>query len=307
MDLTSPSAATAPQHRPIARTGSPFRRWQQTAASYFGRLKRVAKRRRKLAAADVVVVSHAKSGRTWLATMLSHVYHRRYGIPENELLQFDNFQKLDARVPRILFSHDNRKDEDKSPLFKPEDLRRQKVVLLIRNPCDVAVSAYFQSFRDARKGHGPGHAGQVIFDYVVGYKLPLVLRFLKRWHDQLDRLDQVLVVRYEDLRTQAVRELTRVMTFIDGKADPEDIEAAVAFASFEQMKQKEATNFFKSDKLRPGDASDPQSFKVRKGRVGGYRDHFSDAQLAEIEDMVAAAGLSAFGYGPGRPAEEAAP
>ena len=280
----------------MARTGSPFRRWQQTAASYFGRLKRVAKRRRKLAAADVVVISHAKSGRTWLAAMISHVYHRRYGIPESELIQFDNFQKLDARVPRILFSHDNRKDEDKTPLFGPEDLRRQKVVLLVRHPCDVAVSSYFQTFRNARKGMEPGHAGGPIFDYVVEVKLPLVLGFFRRWREQIARVEQALVVRYEDLRRRPEHELARIFTFIEGQADPDEIKAAVDFASFEQMKQKEAANFFTSEKLRPGDPADPQSFKVRKGKVGGYREHFSAAELARIDALVADADLRAFGY-----------
>ncbi len=300
----SPTPAPAP---PPAAPGGPARRpgWRRGIAAYLGRVKRVMKRRRKLAAADVVVVSHAKSGRTWLATMISHVYHRRFGIPESELIQFDNFQKLDPRVPRILFSHDNRKDEDKTPLFRPRDLRRQKVVLLVRHPCDVAVSSYFQSFRDARKGLEPGHAGGPIADYVLGFKLPLVLAWLRRWHEQLGQVGQLLVVRYEDLRAAPERELGRIFTFIEGRAEPEEIAAAVAFASFEQMKQKEAANFFTSDKLRPGDPADPQSFKVRKGRVGGYREHFDAEQLARIDALLAAADLEAFGYGPGAPRAEA--
>jgi len=267
------------------------------------RLRRVIKRRRKLAAADVVVVSHAKSGRTWLATMISHVYHQRYGIPESELIQFDNFHKLDRRVPRILFSHDNRKDAAKSPLFKPEDLGRQKVVLLVRHPCDVAVSSYFQSFRNLRKGVEPGHAGGPIAEYVLDFKLPLVLAWLRRWHAQLERIDQLLVVRYEDLRAAPEQELGRIFTFIEGQADQDTIEAAVEFASFEQMKQKEAANFFKSDKLRPGDPGDPGSFKVRKGRVGGYREHFTAQQLQRLDAMLDEADLRVFGYSAGKPAE----
>lgn len=70
----------------------------------------------------------------------------------------------------------------------------------------------------------------------------------------------------------------------------------MAFASFEQMKQKEAANFFKSNKLRPGDPADPESFKVLKGKVGGYRDHFTDEQQAQIDAMVMSADLQAFGY-----------
>jgi|GEM_PF-1265861 len=265
------------------------------------RLRRVIKRRRKLAAADVVVVSHAKSGRTWLATMISHVYHQRCGIPESELIQFDNFHNFDNRVPRILFTHDNRKDAGKSPLFLPSDLCRQKVVLLVRHPCDIAVSSYFQSFRNARKGVGRGHEGRPIFDYVVEKKLPLVLAFLRRWRRQIEQIDQGLVVRYEDLRNRPEKELARILTFIEGRADPEEIKAAVDFASFEQMKQKEAASFFTSDKLRPGDPADPQTFKVRQGQVGGYRAHFTEPQIAQIDAMLADADVSAFGYGQGTP------
>lgn len=296
MDSTSPSSRALSQPLPKPLDGSRSSPWRQAFARYVGRFKRVIKRRRKLAAADVVVVSHAKSGRTWLATMISHVYHRRYGIAESELLQFDNFQKLDSRVPRILFSHDNRKGASRHPLFAPRDLRQQKIVLLVRHPCDVAVSSYFQSFRDARKGLEPSHAGGPIAEYVLGFKLPLVLAFLRRWHDQLDQIEQLLIVRYEDLRATPEKELARLFTFIEGKADQAEIEAAVAFASFEAMKQKEAANFFTSDKLRPGDPNDPQSFKVRKGKVGGYREHFTADELARIDALVEAAGLSAFGY-----------
>jgi hypothetical protein len=292
--LSSPTTASPADTGQLPKGRRP--RWWHGLEARFGRLKRVVKRRRKLAAADVVVVSHAKSGRTWLATMISHVYHRRYGIAESELLQFDSFQKLDDRVPRILFSHDNRKDEEKTPLFKPRDLGRQKVVLLVRNPCDVAVSSYFQSFRDARKGQGPGHAGGPIAGYVLDFKLPLVLAWLCRWHDQLDQIRQLLVVRYEDLRVAPDQELARIFTFIEGQADPDEIAAAVAFASFEQMKQKEAANFFKSDKLRPGDPADPQSFKVRKGKVGGYREHFTSEELVRIDQQLTKAELHRFGY-----------
>ena len=57
-----------------------------------------------------MIFSKAKSGRTWLAAMISHVYHQRLGLPESEIIRFDNFHRMDKRAPRILFSHDNAKD-----------------------------------------------------------------------------------------------------------------------------------------------------------------------------------------------------
>ena len=299
IDLSAPIEPAGPTALSFAPAVAAERGGWAGLRDAVARLRRVVKRRRKLAAADVVVVSHAKSGRTWLATMISHVYHQRYGIPENELIQFDNFHKIDNRVPRILFSHDNRKDAAKTPLFEPRDLGRQKVVLLVRHPCDVAVSSYFQSFRDQRKGQEPGHAGGPIAEYVLDVKLPLVLRFLERWHAQCRQLERLLIVRYEDLRAAPERELARLVTFLEGRADPAEIAAAVDFASFDQLKAKEAANFFRSDKLRPGDPADPQSFKVRQGKVGGYRTHFNAEQLARIDALLAEADLRAFGYAPG--------
>lgn len=51
------------------------------------------------------------------------------------------------------------------------------------------------------------------------------------------------------------------------------------------MEQKAA---FGSARLRPGDATDAESYKVRRGKVGGYVDYFAPAEIALIEDRIAA-------------------
>jgi len=45
------------------------------------------------------------------------------------------------------------------------------------------------------------------------------------------------------------------------------------------MKKLESAGAFDSKILRPGDARDPESFKVRRGLVGGYRESFSADDL----------------------------
>lgn len=258
------------------------------------RLKKQVKRRRKIRHADVLVVSQAKSGRTWLAVMISHVYHRRHAIDEREIVRFDNFRRIDGRVPSIGFSHDNRKDAQHSPLLDPGDLRGCRTLLLVRDPRDVVVSAYFQSLRNEG---GFGGEPPPLFDYVVRDKLPQVIDFLKRWAQQLPELEQALIVRYEDLRAAPEQELTRIMTFIDGRAPaPDEIRAAVEFAAFDNLRRREAEGFFGTSRLQPGDAADADSFKVRRGKVGGYRDYFDDRQIEEIEAMMAAADFECFGY-----------
>jgi hypothetical protein len=44
------------------------------------------------------------------------------------------------------------------------------------------------------------------------------------------------------------------------------------------------------------DVNDPNTFKVRKAKVGGYRDYFDDDQVAELDAMVDSFLLPAFGY-----------
>ena len=46
----------------------------------------------------------------------------------------------------------------------------------------------------------------------------------------------------------------------------------------------------------PGDKSNPDSYKVRRAKVGGYRDYFNDAELEQIDSMVNERLRSGLGY-----------
>ena len=70
----------------------------------------------------------------------------------------------------------------------------------------------------------------------------------------------------------------------------------MAFASFEQIQKMERQHFFRSERMHPRDDSDPNAFKVRRGKVGGYRDYLDDRQIAMMDDLVASRLCSRFGY-----------
>ena len=48
--------------------------------------------------------------------------------------------------------------------------------------------------------------------------------------------------------------------------------------------------------MQAKDVNDPNTFKVRKAKVGGYRDYFDDDEVAELNAMVDSHLLSVFGY-----------
>jgi hypothetical protein len=55
----------------------------------------------------------------------------------------------------------------------------------------------------------------------------------------------------------------------------ETIRAAVEHGSFGSMKQREATRPADGTPLAAGKAGDPESFKTRRGKIGGYVDYLS--------------------------------
>jgi hypothetical protein len=69
-----------------------------------------------------------------------------------------------------------------------------------------------------------------------------------------------------------------------GESQPDGtiFQDALEFSRFENMQKLEAAGAFDSKILHPGDVRDPESFKVRRGKIGGYREYLSaeDQQFA---------------------------
>ena len=71
------------------------------------------------------------------------------------------------------------------------------------------------------------------------------------------------------------------------------------------MEQRQ-TFWLSGGRMVAKDRSNPQSFKVRRGKVGGWRDHFTAEEAALIDQRIARELAPVFGYhasaGPARAA-----
>lgn len=256
--------------------------------------RRTRKRLPELAAADLVLVSHAKSGRTWLVALLSHVLHHTHGVPVDELWEGDNFHGLDPAIPRLFATHE-RNEPATIRRRLPALVRDKRLLLLVRDPRDVIVSWYHHHARRstartrARIGLPIDMEGVDLaaFATAPGYGLASVVEFLDRWTAIACDHPNALILRYEDLRARPLEELDRILRFLALPAPREALEAAVAFASFESLREKERSGFFRSEKLQARDPADPASFKVRRGRVGGYRDELPAELVDRFDRLVA--------------------
>jgi hypothetical protein len=60
------------------------------------------------------------------------------------------------------------------------------------------------------------------------------------------------------------------------------------------MKKMEEMRHFLNKKLQPGDSEDEDSFKVRRGVVGGYREDLSLEDCQYINDVIQEMGCAFF-------------
>lgn len=281
----------------------------------FERWLRGREETRRLERADVAVVSFGKSGRTWLRVMISRYYQLVFGIPESVLLGFDNYHRRDVRIPKIFFTHDNYIKDYTGEFDSKASFYGKKVILLVRNPKDIAVSQYFQwqhRMRPAKKALNqyPPHGATVsAYEFVMDPDcgLPDIVKYLNLWASEAERVERLLIIRYEDMRSDPKDTLRRVMEFIDTDVSDGDrpttvvqdaIEQAVEYSSVENMRKLEEKSvfWFSGSRMKPGKKGDQNSYKVRRAKVDGYKDYFDDVEAAEIDQLVSRGLSPAFGY-----------
>jgi hypothetical protein len=204
-----------------------------------------------------VVISFPKSGRTQLRVM------------------------LDALGLAVPFSHAGSSDERGRTAAElgggPSYWRRCKVLLLIRDPRDTAVSAWYHArYRSGRFG---GDLATFLRDPHFG--LEKVVSFHLLWAEARPRFPTCAVLHYEELQRRPEHELGRVAHFLAGRSfAPEAIARAAEAGSFQRMRALEAggegaRRFGVA--LTPGDPLNPDSFKTRKGVSGGWAEALSAA------------------------------
>lgn len=276
----------------------------------FFRWRRTRRDLARLGKADVVFISYAKAGRTWTRVMISRLFQQKYDLPENQVIDDDNLHRLHPDVPRLLFTMGNY-IADRHPITSvPSPFAPKKVIFLARHPADTAVSFYFHlknrvnpHLKDVKQVPDE-KVDRDIFDHLQGSPVGLghVIAYMNDWAVALRNCPRHLLLRYEDMRADPVPELERIAGFLGENFSPEQYREAAEFASFNRLKERERENFFGNTKLQARDAGNPDSFKVRRGKVGGYRDYLTPEQSVWVDATVARELNPMFGYGSGAPA-----
>ena len=236
------------------------------------------------------IISYPKSGRTWLRVMLGKALCDHYGLDERDLLRTRLLTAASGLDP-VEFTHDGSALTDGKHWSElsadKSEYREDRVALLVRDPKDVIVSSYFQETGRARVYDGA--LSQFVRSGRFGIRK--VVAFLKAWHVSRSVPREFVLLQYEDMMHNAQDTLKTLLDFADaGEVAPSTIAGAVEFARFENMRKLEQKDSFQSAILSPADPRDPESFKVRRGKVGGYSQYLTEDDVRYIDSIVRDAG-----------------
>ncbi|MFW6009253.1 MAG: sulfotransferase domain-containing protein, partial [archaeon] len=158
----------------------------------------------------------------------------------------------------------------------------KKIIFLVRDPRDVVISLYFQMKKRRDKFDGS------LEDFIFRKKgsIDSIIKFYNIWKKNRGIPKDFLLIRYEDMHKDTKKELDKTLKFIGLKVDDKLISEAVEFAKFDNMRKMEKKNKYNSSRLKPGEKNDIESYKTRKGKVGGYKDYLSEKQICYINEKI---------------------
>ncbi len=228
---------------------------------------------------DVFLASYPRSGNTWMRFLLSELisgHTTDFGTVETAI-PYIGLQS--HRVPTLL--------PNGGQMFKTHERYRveyQRAVYLVRDPRDVAVSNYEHE-----------RANLSYVDHGLDHFLNLYVRgrtsafgswqtHTQSWlNSPLFESGALLLIKYEDLRSNPEETLARVADFLGLQADSGAIHNAVLNNALSNMRLKEDRRMAKV-----GFSGKPELLEsgryVRQGSVGGWSKRLTERQAALMED-----------------------
>ena len=226
---------------------------------------------------DVWLTSYPRSGNTWTRFLVGNLVHTTEAVTflNVERLVPDMYKHSDRYMrnlprPRILKSHE---------VFDP---RYKRVIYIVRDPRDVAVSHYH--FEMKQKSIPEGYSiDQFVSEWIAGHYWERIGNWGDHaisWLSTRQGRDGFVVVRYEDLIADPKQELVKVAHLLAIDPTPERLARAVDLSSADRMRQLESTQGDKWVQTRYMRQDKPF---VRKATSGGWRSVLSAQAVAQIE------------------------
>ncbi len=247
---------------------------------------------------DTFLVSFPRSGNTWTRFLIANLAYpgQQVSFTNIERLIPDTASQSSRAVkrtprPRIIKSHE---------YF---DARYPKVVYIVRDPRDIALS-YYDFQRKYRHIDDSFPLDRYVSGFIVG-KLNQWGTWgtwgenVGSWVAARGKNSNFLLVRYEDMKQDTARELAKIASFMGIAASAEQLRAAVTASSADRMRQLEKLQ--SKEWVATKNKRDDIPF-VRTAQAGNWKTLLPKTAIAEIEsawgDLMLALGYELFTVDP---------
>ncbi|CAL1271670.1 unnamed protein product [Larinioides sclopetarius] len=235
---------------------------------------------------DVFIITYPKSGTTWTEEIVSLIYND--GNPSKVKKKLLNYRVMHLEVGRPI-GHLRHLRKVKSPRLMathlplpviPKRLRQGKckIIYVVRNPKDNAVSYYHHHRMSTFLGNYKGSWDDFLYLFMKGYLVygSWFDHVLPYWRFQQEHPDRMLFISFEDLKLDLPGMVSKIASFLDRPLSPDAIEAISNHCTFEQMK---SNNMVNREVLPITDLFDmTQSKFMRKGIIGDWKNYFTEEQ-----------------------------
>ena len=185
---------------------------------------------------DTFVVSYPRSGNTWTRFLIANLVH-----PDKKV-SFANIERL---IPSTLQSNRTLKRTPRPRIIKTHEyfeIRFPKIIYIVRDPRDVALSAYnyrrkYMDIEDAFP------LDRFVSDFISGRNTSANWETwaenVASWFFTRSHSKTFLLLRYEDMIRDTPTELARIATFLGIEPEATRLQRAIELSSSDRMRELE--------------------------------------------------------------------
>lgn len=233
---------------------------------------------------DVMLAGYCKSGTNWVGQIVTDLVitstkkHEPHKLNEKLLLaefpyleigDTEKYKRMNTYPsPRVMFTH-LRADKLPKSFFK----NKAKIVLLLRNPKDVAAS--FFHFSNNFSPYPPYDHFNDYFRALMEGQMPWgsYIEYLCVWNKYVDK-ENVMPITYEEIKENPASGAKKIAEFLGLNLDDEDICGVADRSTFKTMKDNAKTTH-----------GEFGAVLFRKGGVSDWKTLFSEENNQEMDTV----------------------